>query len=139
MKQFKYTINNNTYDVTVNSIEDAVADIEVNGTSYKVLMDKPAAKPVAAGAAVKAYTRPVAPVVPATDTSIGVVKAPLPGIILSIDCKVGDTVEKGQGILVLEAMKMENTITAERDGVITEIKVEAGNAVLEGTDLVYIK
>jgi len=139
MKQFKYTINDNIYNVTVNSIEDAVADIEVNGTSYKVLMDKPAAKPVAAGAAVRVSTAPVVPAAPVPAATVEIVKAPLPGIILSIDCKVGDTVEKGQGILVLEAMKMENTITAERDGVITEIKVEAGNTVLEGTDLVYIK
>ncbi|WP_301027085.1 acetyl-CoA carboxylase biotin carboxyl carrier protein subunit, partial [Parabacteroides goldsteinii] len=59
-------------------------------------------------------------------------------VILSVDCKVGDTVKRGQKILVLEAMKMENNINADRDGKITEIKVNKGDSVLEGADLVVI-
>ena len=66
------------------------------------------------------------------------VKSPLPGVILSVDCKVGDTVKRGQKILVLEAMKMENNINADRDGKIVEIKVNKGDSVLEGADLVVI-
>lgn len=68
----------------------------------------------------------------------GAVKSPLPGVILSVDCKVGDTVKRGQKILVLEAMKMENNINADRDGKIVEIKVNKGDSVLEGADLVVI-
>ena len=64
--------------------------------------------------------------------------SPLPGVILSVDCKVGDTVKRGQKILVLEAMKMENNINADRDGKIVEIKVNKGDSVLEGADLVVI-
>ena len=62
----------------------------------------------------------------------------MPGVILSVDCKVGDTVKRGQKLLVLEAMKMENTIPADRDGKIVEIKVNKGDSVLEGADLVII-
>ena len=69
----------------------------------------------------------------------GSIKSPLPGVILSIDCKVGDTVKKGQKLLVLEAMKMENTIPADRDGEVAEIKVNKGDSVLEGTDLIILK
>ena len=57
---------------------------------------------------------------------------------MSIDCKVGDVVKRGQKILVLEAMKMENNINADRDGKIVEIKVNKGDSVLEGADLVVI-
>ena len=144
MKQFKYTINGNVYKVTVNKVEDTVAEVEVNGTPYKVQMDKPAKKQVIT------VKRPVQTHTVTTPTALvsrpvntgsggGAVKSPLPGVILSIDCKVGDTVKKGQKLFILEAMKMENTISSDRDGVIAEIKVGKGDSVLEGTELVTFK
>lgn len=75
---------------------------------------------------------------PVTSSSAGAVKSPLPGVILSLDCKVGDTVKRGQKIAVLEAMKMENNINADRDGKILEVKVNKGDSVLEGADIVVI-
>lgn len=121
---------------------DDIAEVEVNGTPYSVKMEKPAKKQMVT------LKRPVqapttasgAPVVsrPATSGAAGAVKSPLPGVILSVDCKVGDTVKRGQKILVLEAMKMENNINADRDGKIVEIKVNKGDSVLEGADLVVI-
>ncbi|MDR2138784.1 MAG: biotin/lipoyl-binding protein [Tannerella sp.] len=142
MKQFKYTINGSIYNITVNKIEDTVAEVEVNGTPYKVLMDKPAKKHVVTiKRPAQAPTTPAgAPVVvrPAGGGTKGAVKSPLPGVILSIDCKVGDEVKKGQKLLVLEAMKMENTISSEYTGKIAEIKVEKGESVLEGAVLVVI-
>ena len=139
MKQFKYTINGNIYNVTVNKVEDTTAEVEVNGTPYKVLMDKPAKKQViTVKRPVQAITSPVVSR-PASATSGGAVKSPLPGVILTIDCKVGDTVKKGQKLLVLEAMKMENTIPSDRNGVVAEIKVNKGDSVLEGAELVIIK
>ena len=75
---------------------------------------------------------------PAASTTKGAVKSPLPGVILQVNCKVGDTVKRGQNLLVLEAMKMENNINADRDGKIIEIKVNKGDSVLEGADLVVI-
>ena len=142
MKSFKYTINGNVYKVHINSVMDDIAEVEVNGTQYSVKMEKPAKKQMVT------LKRPVqapttasgAPVVsrPATSGAAGAVKSPLPGVILSVDCKVGDTVKRGQKILVLEAMKMENNINADRDGKIVEIKVNKGDSVLEGADLVVI-
>ena len=145
MKQFKYTINGNIYKVTVNKVEDTLAEVEVNGIPYKVLMDKPAKKQVvtvkrpvqvhtATAVPQQAVTRPAS-----TGGGGGSVKSPLPGVILDVECKVGDAVKKGQKLFILEAMKMENTIPADRDGVIAEIKVSKGDSVLEGADLVIFK
>ena len=62
----------------------------------------------------------------------------MPGKILGVKANAGDAVKKGQVIVVLEAMKMENNINADRDGKIIEIKVHKGDSVLEGADLVVI-
>ena len=66
-------------------------------------------------------------------------KSPLPGVILDVKVNVGDTVAKGDLLLILEAMKMENSIVADRDGKVTAINVKNGDSVLEGTDLVIIE
>lgn len=142
MKSFKYTINGNTYKVHINSVVDDVAEVEVNGTPYNVKMEKPAKKQMVtlkrpAQAPINASGEPVI-TRQAAPSVAGAVKSPLPGVILSVDCKVGDTVKRGQKILVLEAMKMENNINADRDGKIVEIKVNKGDSVLEGADLVVI-
>lgn len=65
-------------------------------------------------------------------------KAPLPGVVAKILVSVGQAVKKGETVLVLEAMKMENNITVEADGKITGICVAAGDSVMEGTTLVTI-
>jgi biotin carboxyl carrier protein len=141
MKSFKYTINGNIYKVHINSIVDDIAEVEVNGTPYSVKMEKPAKKQmVTLKRPVQAPATPAAAPIsrPASSGVAGAVKSPLPGVILSIDCKVGDAVKRGQKLLVLEAMKMENSINADRDGKIVEIKVGKGDSVLEGADLVVI-
>lgn len=141
MKSFKYTINGNVYKVHINSVIEDVAEVEVNGMPYKVNMEKPAKKQVVTlKRPAQAPTTPSgAPVVsrPASTTA-GALKSPLPGVILEIKCNVGDTVKRGQTILILEAMKMENSIPADRDGKIIEIKVNKGDSVLENADLVVI-
>ena len=141
MKEYKYKINGNLYKVTVGDIEDNMAHVEVNGTSYKVEMEKaPKAAPVARPV-VRPAASVAAPVVkPATSNSgKSGVKSPLPGVILDIKVNVGDTVKKGQTIIILEAMKMENNINADKDGKVTAIPVSKGESVLEGTDLVIIE
>ena len=129
MKEYKYKINGNSYKVTIGDIEDNIAHVEVNGTHYKVEMEK---QPKAA---------PATPVVKPAAQSTGKsgVKSPLPGVILDIKVNVGDTVKKGQTIIILEAMKMENNINADKDGKITAINVNKGDSVLEGNDLVIIE
>ena len=143
MKQYKYKINGNLYNVTVNDIEENIARVEVNGTPYTVEIDKPvkaAPKPVTRPASAP-KTSTGAPVVarPAATSSKSGIKSPLPGIILDIKVKEGDTVKKGQLIAILEAMKMENNINADKDGVVSAVKVNKGDSVLEGTDLIIIE
>ncbi|MDR2622840.1 MAG: acetyl-CoA carboxylase biotin carboxyl carrier protein subunit [Dysgonamonadaceae bacterium] len=138
MKSFKYTINGSVYKVVINSIEDTIAEVEVNGTPYKVEMNKPTKKQVVTiKRPVQTTTPPVAR--PQASAGASALKSPLPGVILDIVCKPGDTVKKGQKVMVLEAMKMENAINSDRDGVIKEIKVNKGDSVLEGADLIIIE
>ena len=148
MKEYKYTINGNVYKVTIGDIEDNIAHVEVNGTPYNVEMvkvikkatPKPVARPAApaASAPVSAPTAPVAKPAAASTGKSGV-KSPLPGVILDIKVNVGDTVKRGQTIIILEAMKMENNINADKDGKIAAINVSKGDSVLEGTDLIIIE
>lgn len=143
MKEYKYKINGNVYKVAVGDIEDNIAHVEVNGTPYNVEMEKApkaAVRPVVRPAST-APAAPSTPVVKPAAASGGKsgVKSPLPGVILDIKVNVGDTVKKGQVVIILEAMKMENNINADKDGKITAINVSKGESVLEGTDLVIIE
>ena len=145
MKEYKYKINGNLYNVVIGDIEDNIAHVEVNGTHYTVEMEKkpkaaPAPKPVVRPAAKPAAPAAAAPVAkPAAGGAKSGIKSPLPGVILDIKVNVGDEVKKGQTIIILEAMKMENSINADKDGKITAINVSKGESVLEGTDLVIIE
>lgn len=145
MKEYKYKINGNLYNVAIGDIEDNIAHVEVNGTHYTVEMEKkpkaaPAPKPVARPVAKPAAAPVAAPVAkPAAASAKSGVKSPLPGVILDIKVNVGDEVKKGQTIIILEAMKMENSINADKDGKVTAINVSKGESVLEGTDLVIIE
>ena len=148
MKEYKYKINGNLYNVVIGDIEENIAHVEVNGTHYTVEMEKkpkaaPAPKPVVRPAAKPAAAPAPAAAAPAAKPAAGGaksgVKSPLPGVILDIKVNVGDEVKKGQTVIILEAMKMENSINADRDGKITAINVSKGESVLEGTDLVIIE
>ena len=145
MKEYKYKINGNLYNVVIGDIEDNIAHVEVNGTHYTVEMEKkpkaaPAPKPVARPVA-KPAGAPAPASAPASKPAAGKsgVKSPLPGVILDIKVKEGDEVKKGQTVIILEAMKMENSINADKDGKVTAINVSKGESVLEGTDLVIIE
>ena len=145
MKEYKYKINGNLYNVVIGDIEENIAHVEVNGTHYTVEMEKkpkaaPAPKPVARPAAkpAAAAAPAAAPAAKPAGAKSGV-KSPLPGVILDIKVKEGDEVKKGQTLIILEAMKMENSINADKDGKVTAINVSKGESVLEGTDLVIIE
>lgn len=146
MANYKFKINGNDYSVDINSIEGNVANVNVNGTDYKVEMtDIPAS---------------AAPVID-TQTEIPVSKAqsqqqpddkpvqkpagagrqitsPLPGVIIEVSVKEGQTVKAGQKVAIIEAMKMENEISASNDGTVTAIHVAKGDSVLEGAPIVTI-
>lgn len=142
MKEYRYKINGNLYKVTVGDIEDNNVRVEVNGTPYTVELEKqnkPKIKPVVRTASTTPAAPPAAVTRPASVGSKSGINSPLPGVILEIKVKEGDTVKRGQTLLVLEAMKMENDIKADRDGKVTAIKVSKGESILEGTDLIIIE
>ena len=143
MKEYKYKINGNEYNVAVEELEGNKANVTVNGKSYQVELDRPAkpavSKPVARPAAAPAAA-PVAASAPKAAPAAGgaSIKAPLPGVILDIKVKVGDAVSKGQTVAILEAMKMENNINADREGTVVSINVEKGQSIAEGTDIITL-
>ena len=122
MKNYTITVNGNVYDVTVEEGTGSTAG-------------------AAKAAAPKAAAPKAAPKAAAPAGAQGAVKvnAPMPGKILKVNVNAGAAVKKGDVLLVLEAMKMENNINADRDGKITAINVSKGESVLEGTDLVIIE
>ena len=144
MAQYKFKINGGEYEVTVNGIENNVADVQVNGTQYKVEIENapkasPAA-PVAAGAPAQAAAPAAAPAAePQASAGAGeTVTSPLPGVIIEVSVTVGQAVKAGQKVAVLEAMKMENEIQTPKDGKITAIHVSKGDSILEGANIVTI-
>ena len=71
--------------------------------------------------------------------SLYVVKAPLPGIIMQVAVKEGDEVKRGTTLLIYEAMKMENKLVSEKDGIVKSLKVNAGDSILQGDVLLEIE
>ena len=146
MKTYNFKIYGNKYAVEVGEIEDNIVDVTVNGAPYKVELDmelKPrTVKPVVqVAAAPKAQAAaPAQKVAPAAPTGGGgTLTSPLPGTVLDVFVKPGDAVKVGQRLLLLEAMKMENNIDADRDGVVKEVKVNKSDAVMEGQVLVVFE
>jgi biotin carboxyl carrier protein len=146
MKQFKFTINGNEYDVDVLNVEENLAEVEVNGTKYNVSVDKEMQK-VKTPKLVRPVEVPTTDVTPATAKTAspsapkggGTIKSPLPGVILDVYVKVGDVVKVGQHLIMLEAMKMENNIDSDKDGKIAEVKVHRSDSVMEGDILIVIE
>ena len=139
MKTYNYKINGKEYQVAVNSVEGNIANVTVNGASYQVEMQNTPDQPTVSELK-SVVTSPVStPTSPAPKSNTGKsVKAPLPGVIVSITVNVGDTIKAGQVVATLEAMKMENDLESEFDGTVTAINVAQGDSVLEGTTIVTI-
>ena len=162
--EYRYKVNGTDYAVNITSIKGNKAQVLVNGVVYDVEVENgeameaaavvvPVEKPVAEPqeqpapapapqtetkkeAAVAAEAPKASPAnVPAGGAPV---KSPLPGIINDIKVSVGDQVKNGQTLLILEAMKMANEITAEQDGVISAIAVSKGDSVMEGAVLLTI-
>ncbi len=145
MKKFKFTINGNQYDTEILNVEENIVEIEINGTSYKVEVDKeikttktpklvrPAAVPSTDSHPSVAKTSS-----PSTPKGAGSIKSPLPGVILDVFVREGDAVKMGQKLLMLEAMKMENNIEADKAGKVVSILKQKGDAVMEGDVLIII-
>ena len=141
MKEYKYKINGEEYNVAINEVTDTTAQVEVNGTSYTVEWQKPAApKPVVVAKPVAPAAKPAAPAAAAAAAAGGyAIKTPLPGVIIDIKVNVGDAVAKGQTVAILEAMKMENNINSDRDGKVASIAVAKGETVADGAILITLE
>ncbi|MHB8171277.1 MAG: biotin/lipoyl-containing protein [Thermincolia bacterium] len=126
MKKLKITVNGTSYEVTVVEIQDTA----LRAVEPPVVVSRPA--PVRP--AVVPMAKPAA-----SATGGGDVKAPMPGVILGVKVKPGDKVKVGDVIVILEAMKMENEISAKKAGIIKEVKVSEGQIVGLGDILAVIE
>ena len=138
MKKFKFKIRGNSYNSVIKNHEDNIIDIEINGTAYKVEVEQEAKKTktpkllrsqvVNKGGAVKI----------AKADSMLLVKAPLPGTIFKLLVKEGDEIKIGDVLLIMEAMKMENNILAEKSGTVKTVKIKEGDAVMQDDVLIEL-
>ena len=135
MKEFKFTIDGKQINAAVNELEDNFAEVTINGKTYKVELEKEEA-PAAA-----AVRRPAAAAAPAAAAPAGLmtVKSPLPGSIVKVLVKAGQAVKKGDVLLTMESMKMENNVAAEADGTVKAVYVEPGKTVMQDDKLLDLE
>jgi biotin carboxyl carrier protein len=144
MKEYKLKINNNSYTVVLKDVSDESVIAEVNGSLHTVEIDTIAN--LAASTAQARQTTPSAHVpvavpaqaAPTKGATAGSIDTPIPGQIISISVSIGEQVRNGQKLLVLEAMKLENSITASGDGTVSEILVSEGDVVTQGQPLIVL-
>lgn len=144
MKEYKYTINGNKYDVEIVDIVENIATVTVNGENYSVEMEKepePEKKKVVIKSGAQAQPEAAASegASAAKVNTNNALKAPLPGVIREINVAVGDEVAVGDTVVVLEAMKMANNLEPEKAGKVTAVLVQVGESVMEDTPLVVIE
>lgn len=121
MKNYRITVNGTSYDVSVEELSGGAAPVAAPVAAAPVVAPAPAA--------------PAAPAPAAGGAGSVKVSSPMPGKILAVKANVGDSVKKGQVILILEAMKMENEVVAPEDGTIASIDVTVGASVESGDTL----
>ena len=150
MKEITLEINGNEYKVKIENLGAEKADVIVNERAYEVNIKDlgiekvsevkfaPAAAPMAQQGAAPAAAQAPTSNMPASTGGGATITAPLPGLILNSLVKAGDSVKKGQNLMVMEAMKMENEIEAPSDGVIKEVHVKNGDNVAEGDLLITL-
>ena len=144
MKEFTFKINGAEYKCAVEEVEAGKTNVTVNGKVYEVETEVPA-KPAAAPAA-KPAAAPAAPAAPkaeapkpAAPVAGGLqVKSPLPGSVIKVLVSEGQAVKKGDTLLTLESMKMENAIMAEQDGTVKQIAVTPGQNVMQDDLLIVL-
>ena len=142
MKKFKFKIRGNTYEVEIKDFEDNIAQIEVNGTQYEVEVEQKESARSKTPKLVRSQVqtkRSDSKIKKTVSSKVSSVKAPLPGNIFKILVQVGDEVKKGDKIMIMEAMKMENNVLADKDGKIKSIKVKEVDSVLQNDVLAEIE
>ncbi len=146
MSKYKFNINGNSYSAEVISVEDNIAQVEINGSTYQVELDKSikttkTPKLVRGNAVPSTDSHPSVAKTsnPSGPKGGGTIKSPLPGVVLNVMVKPGDHVKIGQRLLILEAMKMENNIDADKEGKVVSVSKNKGDSVMEGDVLVVIE
>jgi glutaconyl-CoA decarboxylase len=138
--RFQVQVGGEPYEVTLSGDEHLAEATITPAVSAARMASAPAAAKVAAKAAAPVAAAP-APAARKAARGGGTnsLNAPMPGVILEVSVAAGDTVERGQEVAVLEAMKMNNSIKSPRAGVVAEVCVEAGQAVGHGDAIVRFK
>lgn len=153
MKDYSLKINGHNYDVQIDDVNETstTTRVIVNGTTYEVEIagaKSAVSRPQVASAPREANSAQITPATAAPTPRLSgaaaaqggsAVKCPLPGTVLAVKVSVGDKVAAGQTLVVLEAMKMENNIDADRAGVVKQILVQQGATVMEGDSLIVIE
>lgn len=135
MKEFKFKINGKDYDAQVAEQDNGVLAVTLNGSTYAVevpALVHSAIKPIVHAAAPATAASASASKPAAAPAAAGSVTAPLPGTIKQILVSDGQKVKKGETIITMEAMKMENAITAEADGTVLKVRTSVGASVNQG-------
>jgi glutaconyl-CoA/methylmalonyl-CoA decarboxylase subunit gamma len=138
MKKFNFKISGNNYEVEIGEVNKNAINISVNGTDYLVEVDqdlKECKTPILKRAPINTH-RPV-DIIKDTITTF-TVTSPLPGNIIQVFVQNGSEVKVGDKLLLYEAMKMENTITAEKDGKVSNLRVKAGDSILQDVVIMEI-
>jgi biotin carboxyl carrier protein len=147
--KYNFEINQKNFDVTISGISGNVASVLVNGQPYNVRIGDPSktsAQQTAAQPGVTAQTTTAQAPIQSQKTGASIpqvqgqdepILAPIPGLIMEVRVKVGDAVSAGQIVSILEAMKMENSLTTHVSGMVKEIRVEKGSEVSTG-DVIMI-
>ena len=154
MNTYKYKVKGVDYEVEIAEVEGNIAKVNVNGIPFELELQKPinaakhpsmnkpkveAPRPVAAPAAAPSAAKTnEAPLGAVGGASGNAIKAPPPGTITDIKVQVGQQVNIGDTVLVLEAMKMQNNIESDYAGQVTSIVVKQGETVMEGAVLLTI-
>ncbi len=140
---YKFKLNGKRYEANVVSDTDNIIEIELNGKRYAVEVEREQPKP-----------RPAAPIITPTaaqmpqsttaqpqnkPAKVKKITSPLPGVVLNVKVQPGDAVKRGQVVMILEAMKMENEIEATDDGIVSSISKSKGDSVMEGDTLIVLQ
>ncbi len=136
MKNFKFKIRGSQYNVDIQNINKNEVEIEVNGTQYMVTIEREVKQSKTPTIVRKRLPNEAKPA--STGSVLKTINAPLPGNIFKLNVKEGDTVKKGETLLIMEAMKMENNILAEFDGIVKTIKIKEGDVVLQNDVLIEL-
>ncbi|MFP4621179.1 MAG: biotin/lipoyl-binding carrier protein [Bacteroidales bacterium] len=142
MKKFRFKIRGNAYEVEVKDFEYNIAHIEVNGTLYEVEVEQKETQRSKTPKLIRSHVQPKrteSKIKKKVSSRANPVYAPLPGNIYKIMVKEGDQVKKGDKIMIMESMKMENNVLAEKDGTISRIRVNEGDSVLQNDLLAEIE